>query len=59
MKALSATELSVLRGFLRDVYEVVENDVEGITLDLEDGLYASAEILGMLLVPEPEEDEIE
>lgn len=58
LKTLSATELSVLRRFLRDAYEIMQSDVEGVTLELEDGLFASAEILGILLVPDVEEDDL-
>lgn len=52
MKTLSATELAVLRRFVRDTLEIIENDVEGITLDLEDGALASAQILDIIIPTE-------
>lgn len=59
MKTLSATELAVLRRFIRDVQSVVETDVEGVTLDLEDGLFACAQILDVVIVPEEDEEDPE
>ena len=58
MKNLSATELAVLRQFLRDTYAVMEEDVEGVTFELEDGLLASAEILGIVLAPDSNDDDV-
>ena len=56
MKTLSATELSVLRRFVRDVLEVMNYDDTGVTYDLEDGALASAEILNIVAV-DPDMDE--
>ena len=58
VKNLSATELAVLRQFLRDTYAVMEEDVEGVTFELEDGLLASAEILGIVLAPDSNDDDV-
>lgn len=52
MKTLSATELSVLRRFIKDVIEVISYDDTGVTYDLDDGAAASAEILGIIYIPE-------
>ena len=56
VKTLSATELSVLRRFVRDVLEVMNYDDTGVTYDLEDGALASAEILNIVAV-DPDMDE--
>jgi hypothetical protein len=52
MKILSATELSVLRNFVKEVIEVTKYDDTGVTMDLDDGAQAAAEILGIVYVPE-------
>jgi hypothetical protein len=56
MKTLSATELAVLRRFIKDVIEVIQCDDTGITYDLDDGAAASAEILGIVYMPLSEQD---
>lgn len=60
MKTFGATELAVLRGFVRDVLRTCELDTEGITTDLYDPAMQAAEILGIVAVPfvdEEDEDE--
>jgi hypothetical protein len=57
MKILSATELSVLRRFIKDVLETINYDDTGVTLDLEDGALASAEILDIVMIDPYLEDD--
>lgn len=59
MKTLGATELAILRGFVRDVFRVIEVDDTGTSDDLYDGVMKAAEILGMHEIPfSSYEDEI-
>ena len=57
MVALSATELALLRGFVRDTWEIIQSDIEGITLELEVGCLQAAEILGIVLSSSRVDDE--
>ena len=57
MKTLSATEMAVLRRFIKDVIEVIQYDDTGITYDLDDGAAAAAEILGIIYVSVQEDDD--
>lgn len=56
MKTLGATELSLLRGFIRDVLEICEYDDTGVSNDLYDPAMQCAELLGMVHVPLVDED---
>lgn len=47
MVTLSATELALLRGFVRDVLETCEFDDTGVTADLYDSALTAGEILKM------------
>lgn len=56
MKQLGATELAVLRGFVRDVLRTCELDDTGTTDDLYDAGLQAAEILGIVEVPFVEDE---
>jgi hypothetical protein len=59
LKTLGATELAILRGFVRDVLETINYDDTGVTDDLYDGALRSAEVLGIIDVPRLDEDDPE
>jgi hypothetical protein len=54
---LSATELALLRGFVRDVLETCDADYDGVTWGLEDQAKVAAEILKMIPPPKVDDDE--
>lgn len=46
-KYLTPAEVYDLREFVLDVLNIIKSDVEGVTLDLEEGAQTAAEILGI------------
>lgn len=56
MITLGATELANLRRFVNDVLHTIELDDSGVTYDLEEGALVASEILGMIKLPEYEND---
>lgn len=57
MKTFGATELALLRGFVRDVLNTITYDDTGITDELYDSALQCAEILGIVDVPRLDEDD--
>ena len=56
MKTFGATELAILRGFVRDVLSTINYDDTGVTDDLYDSALSCAEILGIVDVPRLDDD---
>ena len=59
LKTLGATELAILRGFVRDVLTTINYDDTGATDDLYDAALQCAEILGIVDVPMLDEEDPE
>lgn len=57
MKTLGATELSTLRGFVRDVLNTIRYDDTGATDDLYDPAMNCAQILDIVEAPFEDDDE--
>lgn len=57
MKTLGATELSILRGFVRDVLEICNYDDTDVTVDLYEPALQCAELLGMAVERQFDEDD--
>lgn len=55
-KRLTPAELYDLREFVLDVINIINSDVEGVTLDLEEGAKVAAEILGITEVDLEDDD---
>jgi len=59
VKTFGATELAILRGFVRDVLETINYDDTGVTDDLYDAALRAAEVLGIVDVPRLDDDDPE
>lgn len=57
MKTLGATELSLLRGLIKDLLNTCEYDDTGVTADLYDKALAAAEVLNIVWTPLVDEDD--
>ena len=56
LKTYGATELAILRGFVRDVLETITYDDTGVTDDLYDSALRAAEVLGIVDVNRLDDD---
>ena len=57
MKTLTEPELRHLRRLVEDLIEIVIDDDTGILLDIDDRILIAAEILGVNLNPDEEDDD--